>query len=237
MSISLLFPVDVIIDSKEDSKHPDAKKKLMAAGLKVAIQNLPAGDFLLLSPPERQSILVERKTVDDFANSIRDNRIWEQAKLLKNASVKDGHKPLIILEGCLEELAKYRGWRPQSLLRILDTLILEFEIPVLNTPGLEETLQWIILKAKSLGETSSKKVFRMRVEKKPLSINERILYVAESLAGPVIGRKLLKTFKTLKNLANASISELLRVESIGEKRAEEIFLIFNSEWREEDGAD
>ncbi|MGB9827503.1 MAG: ERCC4 domain-containing protein [Thermosphaera sp.] len=235
MSFSLLFPVDVIIDSKEDSKHPDAKKKLLSAGLKVAVLNLPAGDFLLLSPPDKQSILVERKTVDDFANSIRDNRIWEQAKLLKNAAAQDGHKPLIILEGCIEDLARYRGWKPQSLLRILDTLILEFEIPVLNTPGFEETVQWIVLKAKSLGETGGKKVFRMKVEKKPLSINERILYVAESLAGPATARKLLRSFKTLKNLANASISELLRVEGVGEKRAEEIFLIFNTEWRESNG--
>ncbi|WP_448579545.1 ERCC4 domain-containing protein [Thermosphaera sp.] len=236
MSISLLFPVDVIIDSREDSKHPDLKKKLSNAGLKVAVQNLPAGDFLLLSPPDKQSILVERKTVDDFANSIRDNRIWEQSKLLKNAAISDGHKPLIILEGCLEDLTRYREWKPQSLLRILDTLILEFEIPVLNTPGFEETIQWLVLKARSLGETSVKKVFRMRVEKKPLSINEKILYVAESIAGPAIARKLMKNFKTLKNLANASIAELLRVESIGEKRAEEIFLIFNTEWRDSDGS-
>ncbi|MEM0506835.1 MAG: hypothetical protein QXW58_06235 [Thermosphaera sp.] len=49
MGLSLLFPVDVIVDSREVSKHPEVKPKLLNAGLKVAVKNLPAGDFLLLA--------------------------------------------------------------------------------------------------------------------------------------------------------------------------------------------
>lgn len=233
MGLSLLFPVDVIVDSREVSKHPEVKPKLLNAGLKVAVKNLPAGDFLLLAPEGKNSVLIERKSLEDFANSIRDNRLWEQANLLKDAALKDGHKPLIIIEGCIRDLARFREWRVQSLLRIIDTLILELEVPVLNTPGIEETVDWIILKAKSLGETSGKRYFRMRVEKKPLNVNDRILYVAESIAGPATARKLLRHFKTLRNLANASISELLRIEGIGDKRAEEIYTLFNTQWRAE----
>jgi len=57
---------------------------------------------------------------------------------------------------------------------------------------------------------------RMRVEKKPMSIQERILYVAEGLVGPVLARRLLEKFKTLRNIANASVYELMSVEGIGE---------------------
>jgi len=56
----------------------------------------------------------------------------------------------------------------------------------------------------------------MRVEKKPMSIQERILYVAEGLVGPVLARRLLEKFKTLRNIANASVYELMSVEGIGE---------------------
>jgi len=73
----------------------------------------------------------------------------------------------------------------------------------------------------------------MRVEKKPMSIQERILYVAEGLVGPVLARRLLEKFKTLRNIANASVYELMSVEGIGEKRAQEIYAIFNTEWRGE----
>lgn len=233
MSLKLLTPVDIVIDSREDAKHPEFRQLFMREGLRVAVQALTAGDFLLLAPPGKQSLLIERKTVDDFANSIRDNRIWEQSKLLQKSAEVDGHRPLIIIEGSLAVLEKYRNWKIQSILRVIDTLLLEYNIPVLHTPHKEATIAWLVAKAKSLGKTEEKKVLRMRVEKKPMNIQERILYVAEGLVGPVLARRLLEKFKTLRNIANASVYELMSVEGIGEKRAQEIYAIFNTEWRGE----
>ncbi|MEM4903419.1 MAG: ERCC4 domain-containing protein [Desulfurococcaceae archaeon] len=233
MAVKLLTPVDVIIDSREDSKHPEFKVKIAREGLRVAVQELPAGDFLLLAPPGRkQSILVERKSADDFANSIRDGRIWEQSKLLQEAALQEGHRPLIVIEGSLEKLEKYRNWRVQSILRVIDTLVLDMNIPILYTPHKDATIAWIIAKAKNLGKTEEKRVVKMRVEKKPLSIEERVLYVTEGLVGPTLARRLLARFKTLKNVANASTYELMSVEGIGEKRAQEIYAIFNTPWHE-----
>jgi DNA excision repair protein ERCC-4 len=236
LGVQLLTPVDIVIDSREDSKHPEFRKELISRGLKVSVQPLPAGDFLLLASPSsgQRPVLVERKTVTDLANSIRDNRIWEQSKLLAEASRRDGYQPFIVVEGWLGVLEKYRGWRIQSVLRVLDTIMIDFGIPVLNTPNKDATIEWLAAKAKSLGRTEEKRVLRLRVEKKPPTIRERILYVAEGLAGPVLARKLLQEFKTLRRIANASVRELMMVEGIGEKRAREIYLIFNTEWIEED---
>ncbi|MET1160129.1 MAG: ERCC4 domain-containing protein [Thermoprotei archaeon] len=233
MAIKLLTPVDIVIDSREDSKNPDFKREFMRRGLKVAIRDLPAGDFLLLTSPSsgKKPVLVERKTVTDFANSIRDNRVWEQAKLLVEATKRDDYQPFIVIEGWLGVLEKYRGWKIQSVLRVIDTLMIDFGIPVLNTPNKNATIEWLVAKAKSLGKTEEKRVYRLRVEKKPMGLYDRILYVAESIAGPTLARKLLKKFKTLRNLANASIRELMSIEGIGEKRAREIYEVFNVEWR------
>ncbi len=235
MAIQLLTPVDIIIDSREDSKNPEFRKELIARGLKVSIQALPVGDFLLLASPAsgRRPVLVERKTVTDLANSIRDNRVWDQAKLLVEASKRDGYQPFLVVEGWLGILEKYRGWRIQSVLRVLDTLMIDFGLPVLNTPNKNATIEWLAAKAKSLGKTEEKRILRLRVEKKPPTIRERILYVAEGLVGPTLARKLLREFKTLRSIANASVRELMTVEGIGEKRAREIYLIFNTEWVEE----
>lgn len=232
MSHKPLLPIDVIIDSREDAKHPEFKTMLIREGLRISVQELDAGDFLLVAPPEKRSILVERKTVDDFANSVKDGRIWDQSNLLKEAANLDGHIPLLIIEGDLSRLVRYRSWRIQSILRVLDTLILDVGIPVLYTPDSEATILWIASKAKSLGRTNDKKIVRMRVEKKPMSLNERILYVAEGLVGPQLARRLLERFKTLRAIANASVIELMSVEGIGEKRAQDIYAIFNTPWRE-----
>lgn len=233
MAYMLLSPVDVIIDSREDSKHPEFRKEFISSELKVAVKTLPAGDFLLLAAPGKKPVLVERKTVTDLGNSIRDNRVWEQAKLMAEVARKEGYQPFIIVEGWLGVLEKYRGWKIQSVLRVIDTLMLDFGIPVLNTPNKQATIVWLIAKAKSLGKTEEKKIYRLRVEKKPMSLKDRILYVAESIAGPALARKLLREFKTLRNIANASVRELMTVEGIGEKRAQEIYRLFNVEWGDE----
>jgi len=235
MSIKPLIPVDVVIDSREDSKHPEFRTILIREGLRVAVRELPVGDFLIIAPSRGRSILVERKTVDDLANSIRDNRIWDQSRLLVEAAERDGHVALIIVEGDLEKLEKYREWRVHSVLRVLDTLILDMNIPVLFAPNKNATIMWIATKAKSLGRQEEKRIVRLRVERRPMSLNERILYVAESVVGPVLARRLLAKFKTLRALANASVYELMSVEGIGETRAQEIYSIFNTPWVEDRG--
>jgi len=230
LSESLLTPVDVVVDSREASKNKKIVDELRRRGVTVAVAALNAGDYYLLSAGNGSPILVERKTVLDFVNSIRDNRIWDQAKRLREAAASDGAKPVILLEGWLGLVEKKTKWRITAVLRIIDELTLDWGIPVIPSPNWYATAAWIAAKARSLGETGRKRVLRLRVEKKPPTLRERILYVAEGLVGPTLARRLLEKFKTLRRIANASVAELMTVEGIGEKRAREIYAIFNTEW-------
>lgn len=226
----LLAPADIVVDTREASKNRDLVEALRSKGVRVAVAQLAAGDYYLLAPQPSRALLVERKTVTDFLNSIRDNRVWDQAKRLKEAAQLDGVKPVIVLEGWLGIVEKRTRWRISSVLRILDELVLDWGIPVIPTHNKAATVEWLAAKARSLGRPEEKRVLRLRVEKKPMSLQERILYVAEGLAGPVLARRLLERFKTLRRLANASIEELMSVEGIGEKRAREIYAVLNTEW-------
>ena len=230
LSSTLLTPVDVVVDSREASKNKDIVEALRSKGLAVAVAELAAGDYYLMAPEPSKALLVERKTVIDFANSIRDNRIWDQAKRLKEAASLDGVKPVILLEGWLGLVEKRTRWRISAVLRVLDELVLDWGIPVIPAHNKKATIEWLAAKAKSLGETREKRLLRLRVEKKPMSINERILYVAEGVVGPVLARRLLAYFGTLKRIANATVKELMQVEGIGEKRAREIYAVFNTKW-------
>ncbi len=232
ISGKLLIPVDIVVDSREYSKQRQYIEELRKKGLKVAVMKLDVGDYYLLAPEDKNPILVERKSITDFLNSIRDNRIWEQTLLLRKAAEEENAIPIIILEGSLSIIKKFTKWNITAVLRIIDELLISYNVKILPVPNKEATFQWLAAKARSLGSTNKKRVFRLRVEKKPLTLNERILYVAESIAGPTIARRLLRHFRTLRNIANASISELMRIEGIGEKRAKEIYAIFNSIWKE-----
>lgn len=234
MSGELLVPVDIVIDSREASKNSDIVEKIKMRGLRVAVLALSVGDYYLPAPEDKQPIVVERKTIIDLANSIRDNRVWEQVQLLKEASLKEGAQPILLVEGSFSLLRRFTKWNTTSILRVLDEIILKYHVPVLPSPNKDATAQWLAAKARSLGDTSRKRTIRLRVEKKPMTLNERILYVAEGLVGPTLARKLLEHFGTLRNIANASISELMRVEGIGEKRAREIYAIFNTRWHKTD---
>ncbi len=226
----LLAPVDIVVDSREASRNKDIVEGLRRKGVRVAIAELGAGDYYLLAREPGKAILVERKTVTDFANSIRDNRIWDQLKRLSEAAREGDARPILLLEGWLGIIEKKTQWNITAALRVIDEIVLDWNIPVIPVHRKEATISWLAAKAKSLGRTEEKRVFRLRVEKKPMTINQRILYVAESIAGPATARKLLKHFKTLKNIANASIAELMKVEGIGEKRAREIYALFNTPW-------
>ncbi len=226
----LLIPVDIVVDSREASKNKDVIGELRKRGLRVAVVELEAGDYYLLADKPSRALLVERKTVIDFANSIRDNRVWDQAKRLKDAADKEGIRPVIILEGWLGAIEKRTRWNIAAVLRVIDELVLDWDIPVIPTHSKEATIAWLVAKAKSLGETSNKRMLRLRVEKKPMDLADRILYVAEGIVGPKLARRLLERFGTLRNIANASIAELMQVEGIGEKRAREIYAIFNTKW-------
>jgi len=231
VSGELLVPVDIVIDSREASKNHDIVEKIKMRGLRVAVLALSVGDYYLPAPEDKQPIVVERKTIIDLANSIRDNRVWEQVQLLKEASLKEGAQPILLVEGSFSLLRRFTKWNTTSILRVLDEIILKYHVPILPSPNKDVTAQWLVAKARSLGDTSRKRTIRLRVEKKPMTLNERILYVAEGLVGPTLARKLLEYFGTLRNIANASIGELMRVEGIGEKRAREIYAIFNTHWR------
>ena len=233
LAAQLLAPVDIVIDSREAAKNEDAVVELRRKGLRVAIAELAAGDYYLLANNPKKAILVERKTVLDFVNSIRDNRVWDQVKRLKEAAELEGVKPLIILEGWLGAVEKKTKWNIAAVLRVIDELIMDWGIPVLPTHNKKATIAWLAAKAKSLGRAEEKRIVRLRVEKKPLTLQERILYVAEGLVGPKLARKLLQRFKTLRRIANASVAELMSVEGIGEKRAREIYAIFNTPWEGE----
>lgn len=221
--------VRVTVDSREAASAKRIVEALRAAGLEVYVEPLPVGDYLLPGGDGVDPLLVERKTVTDFVGSVRDGRLWGQVRVMLDAR-RDGVKPVILLEGWLGLVRKMTRWQDAALARILEAVALDWGVPVLPLPDSRATAAWLAARARSVERRRPRHV-RLRVGRKPLTLRERILYVAEGFAGPVTARVLLERFGTLRAVANAGVRELMEVEGVGEKRASEIWRIFNTDWR------
>ena len=219
----------VRVDSREASAAKDIVESLRNAGIEVVVEPLPVGDYLLPGADGVKPVLAERKTVIDFINSIRDGRLWGQIRAMLEAE-RDGVKPVLLLEGWLGLVRKVTKWQDAAVARILEGVALDWGVPILPLPDKKATIAWLVTRAKSVERRRPRHV-RLRAGRKPLTLKERILYVAEGFAGPATARALLERFGTLKAIANAGVQELMRVEGVGEKRAGEIWRVFNTDWR------
>jgi len=75
--------MEVIIDSREQSRIPIAKNYFESQGLKVTVKELITGDYLF-----DNQVVMEFKTHADFMSSITDGRLWnESQKQMENYDI------------------------------------------------------------------------------------------------------------------------------------------------------
>jgi len=212
----------VIVDTREKkSRVPEILKEL---GVKVVFANLPVGDY---SPSP--GILIERKTVSDFISSIKRKRFQRQLQELKEAE----EKTLIIIEG--KHLFSTMGMSENAIMHSLAIITIGYGIPVVFTENSRETAKFL----KTISARESIDISEVRslfFKRKALTPEDEVLRVVESIpgVGPKRARALLKRFKNLKALVNASAAELMSVEGFGKKRVEQFLEFVEREFHEKD---
>ncbi|HLC66632.1 MAG TPA: ERCC4 domain-containing protein, partial [Candidatus Nanoarchaeia archaeon] len=219
-----LFPdmeMKVIADHRE--KASGIIRQLVEFGVKVELQQLTVGDYLLSS-----RCGVEFKTTHDFVDSIIDGRLLEQIKELK----RNFERPLIIVEGN-EDIYSLRKIHPNAIRGMLATIGVSYGIPLLMTKTAQETAELLAIIAKREQEETSRD-YSAHGSKKPMSTKELQEYIVSALPGVGAGlaKPLLREFKSVRNVVNASAEELQKVDKIGEKKAKEIRGILDGEWGE-----
>lgn len=186
-------------------------RMLESMGVIVFREQLPLGDYIL--PGE---IVVERKSVTDYANSLFDGRLFDQVSRMAESY----DEVILVIEGSMWELRRYHD-KLKQLYAALSTLIAEYDVKLVNTGGPSETA--LLLESLARKATESRKP-RVVIHKKPklTTLREWQLYIVSSLPGigPKLAEKLLENFKTIEAICTASVAELQRV--VGERRADRI---------------
>jgi Fanconi anemia group M protein len=212
-----------------DHRESPYIKKLLKELCEIELAQLDVGDYIL-----SDRVCAERKTIEDFLQSIIDKRLLSQASELK----RNFQTPVLILEG-FRDLYVQRNIHPNAIRGALAALAIDFNIPIIPSQNEEETAAILFAMAKREQE-DEKRLVSLRGEKKPMTLGERQQYVIESLPNisSVLAKRLLEKFDTVQSIINASEKELTDIEGIGEKKAEEIRKVVKASFKnnlKEDG--
>jgi ERCC4-type nuclease len=183
-----------------------------SSNVSVKIRRLSAGDYLV-----NNHLVFERKTLNDFALSIIDGRIFRQAISLVNSK----YKSIMILEGTGRELSD-TGVRREAMQGALITVSIVLGIPVLRSKDPAESARLILYTAKQI-----KSIVKGPIRRhgwRPKGKRKKQLYILQGLPKVGGGRaaRLLDAFGSVEAVMTASIEELQSVEGIGHHTAQRI---------------
>ena len=213
--------IKIFADYRE--KGSGVIKEMVEENIQVNLERLEYADYILSS-----RCGVEIKTVSDFVDSIIDGRLLEQIKNMKN----NFERPVIVIEGS-EDIYSVRNVHHNSILGMMATIAVSYGIPIIQTKNFKETASLLqIIARREQAETS--KDFNVHADRKPTSLKEQQEYFISSLPGInlTLSKPLLKHFKTIKNIVNASAEELQKVEKIGPAKAKQIKNVVEGEYKE-----
>jgi Fanconi anemia group M protein len=204
-------PALVFADYRE--KGTGVLQELTGLGVSLKLEMLQTADYVL-SP----RCAVEFKTVEDFAQSIIDGRLLDQLKQLK----QDYERPVVIVEGT-QDLFAVRNIHPNAIRGMLATIAVSFGIPVIYTKDAKDTAAQLVAIAKR-EQALVKESWQPHAEKRAMSVQEQQEYIVSAMpnVGLQLAKELLKHFKSVKNVVNASEEQLKQVEGVGEKKAKSI---------------
>ena len=204
--------VKIVCDNRETSSPVVRNLSLM--GVKILLKQLSVADYVL-----SERVGLERKSAQDFNDSIKDGRLFNELINLKN----NFERAILILEG---DPFINSNINSNALYGAITSIILNLGITIFQTRDSNQTAMFIFQLAKK-EQTDSKGELKLRFDKKPIEISSLLEYIVAGIPGVNSHRakNLLKELKSLQEIFNADIGDLIKVENVGKKIAQEIYKI------------
>ncbi len=200
----------IICDNRETASAVVRALSLM--GVSLELKQLPVADYIL-----SERVGIERKSAPDFNDSVKDGRLFNELFELKNNFVR----PILILEG---DPFLNSNINQNALYGAITSIILNLGITIYKTNNPSDSAMFIYQLAKK-EQSDTKKEFKLRFDKKPIEITSLLEYIVAGIPGinALRAKNLLRELKSLQKIFNADIGDLMSVENIGKKIAQEIY--------------
>ena len=134
--------VKVLIDTRE----PALASALSSLNVPYTSSQLSEGDIIITSG--RRQIVIERKSVEDFYNSIRTNRLFDQIGRIFDSfskSTSSGENMLVVvLEGSLNAETTVAPAMYTAVSHMYHSLLLREKITVIRTDSVQETARLVV---------------------------------------------------------------------------------------------
>lgn len=177
----------------------------------VQMVRLTTGDYLI-----NDEVLIERKTIADFAASLVDGRLFAQAARLTHSA----HRSILLIEGPIPVDAP--AVHPHALEGALASLAAMWRLPVLHSCDPEQSVRLLQYLANQAGQPHQH-ILR-RLDRKPKRTASRRLFVLQGLpgVGPALAHRLLVHLGSVERVITADAVTLTHVRGVGPKKAARI---------------
>ena len=212
-------PVSIQADHRETRSN--IPQLLEAKGAEVFLSELDHGDYII-----NYEILVERKSKEDFVQSLMGNRLFPQCKRLKeNAS-----HCLMIVEGNPYQTTHKTD--PATIKGAILSILVAWQVPVIFSKNNNDTAELLLQAGRQ--NLKDNRFIKLRQGIPPKKIRGQQLYFLEGLpkVGARLALRMLEHFGSISAIMNASAKELTAVEGIGKQKAKQIVNFLNQQIRE-----
>ena len=185
--------------------------KLKLKNVELSIASLSSGDYFI-----NNQLMVERKSAEDFIQSIFDNRLFDQCHQLRKKQLRS----IIIIEG--NPYQTTHKIDKQAIKGAILSILANWQIPVMFSKDKEDTVQILFM----LGNQSVKDnclipLIKGYKSKKIKSPKLRFLQ-GLPLIGPNLADRLYNNFGSIESVITASFEDLMKIKGIGKKGAKKI---------------
>jgi ERCC4-type nuclease len=209
--------VDITVDTRERGRIVKALEAL--PGVRLDFAELDCGDYLLAN-----GVAIERKSSTDFILSIVDRSLFEKVARLKARYAR----PLYIVEGDMFTMRFHQ--KAFDVHTALAYLSVTHQVPVVNSPDVEQTAMLIYLMAAEAQRDPAQRP-DARLDK-PSVRTEAQRYLVEGLPGIDADRaeELLRRFGTAERIFAADEAALQSQGALSPELARRIREVVEATW-------
>jgi len=200
----------IFVDSNEASNRRDIVNYLRLSGFTVDIQKLDVCDFVV-----SDRVGIERKDTSDFLGSMKDGRLFKQAKSMSEVY----EKPILILEGQMSRALKRSRMKPASIYGALSSLALDYGLSIIPTEN-PDTTAVLLHRLAYREQVKEERPVQLRSVNRNMPPHQQQLFLLSGLPqiGTSLAEELLHNFDTPYEVIREFVEAEIKTSKTGKTK-------------------